>query len=191
LACLSGRSFRAASCLNSACCSDPPPGPCQGDLGRCGPCGYDGERCRCWSGAWGKRARPGVAGRFLVYDKLRERDPEYWGKKYRETDLYREYVSQGASEEKKSGRAQVVSRPVRSEPHSPARQLATLVARQFVSRLKDWKNVAGMLVPTLAIALLTGLVSAGPNGPETVLMVVFAGMWCGCSASVREIVESV
>jgi ABC-type multidrug transport system ATPase subunit len=123
-----------------------------------------------------------------VYDKLRERDPEYWGKKFRETDLYREYVTQGGEERPKASRAPA-SRPARPEAHSPVRQLATLVSRQFVSKFKDWKNVAGMLVPALAIALLTGFLSAGPNEPKTLLMIVFAGMWFGCSSSVREIVD--
>src|SRR2546423_15108207 len=83
----------------------------------------------------------------------------------------------------------VSSRAVRSEPHSSIRQLGTLIARQFAAKFKDWKNVAGMLVPPLAIALLTGLLSSGPNEPKTLLMVVFAGMWFGCSSSVREIVD--
>lgn len=125
-----------------------------------------------------------------VYDKLREREPEYWGKKFRETDLYRDYVTQGGDERPK-GRAPAASRPVRPEAHSPIRQLATLVSRQFVSKFKDWRNVAGMLVPALAIALLTGLLSSGPNEPKTLLMIVFAGMWFGCSGSVREIVDEI
>lgn len=122
-----------------------------------------------------------------VYDKLRERDADEWAKRYRQTELCKEYLSQ-AGEERASRRGAAPPAAAR-ERHSRVRQLGTLVARQFVSKLKDWKNVAGMLLPPVAIAALTALIAAGPNEPKTLLMIVFAGMWFGCSWSVREIVD--
>jgi len=124
-----------------------------------------------------------------VYDKLREREAEDWARRYRQSELYKEYVA-AAADEVPARRA--AARPAApAELHSRFRQLSTLVARQLVSKLKDWKNVAGMLVPPVAIAALTALIAAGPNEPKTLLMVVFAGMWFGCSFAVREIVDEV
>lgn len=121
-----------------------------------------------------------------VYEKLREREAEDWAKRYRQTELYREYASQG---DERSAKHAAARQGAPRERHSRLRQLGTLVARQFVSKMKDWKNVAGMLAPPAAIAALTALIAAGPNEPKTLLMVVFAGLWFGCSMAVREIVD--
>jgi ABC-type multidrug transport system ATPase subunit/pSer/pThr/pTyr-binding forkhead associated (FHA) protein len=125
-----------------------------------------------------------------VYDKLREREPEYWGKKFRESELYKEYVTSAAANGDGSARRSSTRAP-REETHSPIRQLATLVSRQFVAKFKEWQNIAGMLVPPVAIALLTSLITKGANDAKALLMIVFAGMWFGCSSSVREIVDEV
>jgi len=120
-----------------------------------------------------------------VYDKIRERDPEEWAKRYRQSELSRQYTNGDERVSRRSGS----NRPAQAEAHSPVRQLATLIARQFTAKMKDAKNIAGMLVPPVAIAALTGLIAGGQNDPKTLLMVVFAGMWFGCSGSVREIID--
>ncbi|HSE49029.1 MAG TPA: FHA domain-containing protein [Terriglobales bacterium] len=122
-----------------------------------------------------------------VYEKLLERDADEWARRYRQSELAKEFTQGGDEPAPRRGAVA----PARPEKHSRLRQFGTLAARQFASKLKDWKNVAGMLVPPVAIAALTALIAAGPNEPKTLLMVVFAGLWFGCSFSVREVVDEI
>jgi hypothetical protein len=45
------------------------------------------------------------------------------------------------------------------------------------------------LVPPIAIAVLVGLMKGMPNEPKSLFMIIFASLWFGCSAAVREIVD--
>ncbi|MFQ5926520.1 MAG: FHA domain-containing protein, partial [Terriglobia bacterium] len=149
-----------------------------------------------------------------VYDRLQDKTktPKDWAKEFFRSELYRDYVAhplglespahaqpgsaQARAEEKRPEPAR--PQPRRARPSAPIpgggqsglRQLNTLLSRLLTLKVKDWKNVAGLLLPPAVIAILSGLMKwNNPNDPQTLFITVIAALWFGCSASVREIVD--
>lgn len=126
-----------------------------------------------------------------IYDRLRSRPPEEWTRRYRESELHREMLGRPLGEERPPDMNASLQRAVTpaAAGRSRVRQLATLVSRQLTAKGKDWKDIAGLLLPPAGVALLVALITSAPNQPRTLLMIIFSGLWFGCSASVREIVD--
>ncbi len=126
-----------------------------------------------------------------IYDRLRSRLPEEWTRRYRESELYREMLGRPLGEERPPDMNASLQRAVTpaAAGRSWVRQLTTLVSRQLTAKGKDWKDIAGLLLPAAGVALLVALITTAPNHPRTLLMIIFSGLWFGCSASVREIVD--
>jgi ABC-type multidrug transport system ATPase subunit len=68
-------------------------------------------------------------------------------------------------------------------------QMKTILARQITLRMGDLSALASLLLPAAVIGILTCLVKKGPNEPMTLLITILVGMWFGCSANVREVVD--
>jgi ABC transport system ATP-binding/permease protein len=127
-----------------------------------------------------------------IYDKLRSSSPDEWETRYRQSSDFSQYVSDQVGEFRSasdnsslvpSGGVEIASN------QSLFRQLTLLARRQFRLKLDGWQNIALATGPVLAIALLVGAISSGPNHPRTILMLLFSGLWFGGSSAVREIVD--
>jgi hypothetical protein len=128
-----------------------------------------------------------------VFDKLQEKSADDWARDFRRSDLYREFVTAPAVDKKQAPAIPPPAPPAPQRPRASAksgvRQFATLLNRLIALRMPDWPSIAGLLAPPAAIAALVGLMKSMPNEPKSLMMIIFASLWFGCSGAVREIVD--
>jgi ABC transport system ATP-binding/permease protein len=128
-----------------------------------------------------------------VYEALRQKPPEDWAQQFEESDLYTEQVVNPLGEDPPSRPARLPSPPqpvpVATSP-SGFTQLRALLSRLLTMKSKEWTNIAGVILPPPTVALLLGLLLGHwPNDPKSLFILVIVGLWFGCSAAVREIVD--
>lgn len=125
-----------------------------------------------------------------VFDRLQEKSADDWARDFARSDLYREFAATAPADEKRSAAAarEAPPRP-QSSIKSGIRQFSTLLSRLVSLRLPDPSSILSLLVPPAAIAVLVGLMKGMPNEPKSLFMIIFASLWFGCSAAVREIVD--
>lgn len=120
-----------------------------------------------------------------VYERLKERAPAEWEGEFRAGDLYRAEVAERAR------RIPTDASPAR--PPAPGRaQLPTLVARYFLTLLRDRRNLAILLAqaPLIAFVIALACDAGTPIGNRN--MIFFASLtavWFGCINACREIVK--
>ncbi|MEE9236130.1 MAG: FHA domain-containing protein [Candidatus Acidoferrales bacterium] len=132
-----------------------------------------------------------------IYQRLQEKSPSSWAETFRGSEVYRNCIANplGLDEDKKVKAREPAKRaPARVSPppatgYSGLRQFGTLLGRLFTLKTKDWRNVVGLAVPPAAVAVLLGWMTEIPNDPKTLFILVISGLWFGCAASVREIVD--
>lgn len=127
-----------------------------------------------------------------IYDCLQQKTPEQWARQFQASRLYEDLISHRLSDSAPQDRSSVPS--VAMEPESGEAQrrwshLRALTRRQFRLRWHGAASLASLLAPPAVVALLVDWLKAGADGPKTLFMMVFAGLWFGGSASVRELVD--
>ncbi len=120
-----------------------------------------------------------------VYERLKERSPAEWEGEFRAGDLYRAEVSDRAR--------RVPMQALPSRPIGPGRvQLPTLVARYFLTLVRDRMNLAILLAQAPVIA---GLIVLACNAGTLIgdrnitFFMTIAAVWFGCINACREIVK--
>ncbi len=120
-----------------------------------------------------------------VYERLKERSPAEWEGEFRAGDLYRAEVSDRA-------RRMPTDAPP-SRPTAPGRvQLPTLIARYFLTLVRDRTNLVILLAQAPVIACLIVLAcNAGTliGDRNIIFFMSIAAVWFGCINACREIVK--
>lgn len=124
-----------------------------------------------------------------MYERLQEKTPQQWAETYRQSGLQKE--PDGPQPEAEAG----APPPSSASTSAPRRlregwnQFLTLSLRQWELRVGKASSVLSALAAPIGIGLLTGAVKDGPNEPKVLFIMIFAALWFGGSAAVREIVD--
>ncbi len=129
-----------------------------------------------------------------IYDCLQQHSPAEWAEQYLRSEQYHEIVARCLDESAPGpASASALIGPVAEvESGGAARswsQFQVLSRRQFRLRWTGLGRAASLLLPPAVVAGLMDLLKGGADGPKTLFMIVFAALWFGGSACVRELVD--
>lgn len=130
----------------------------------------------------------GVNEPIKIFDKLKEKDSNYWKQKYLMSDIYKSYVD-GRKQEKK----EIINSQAKNYKLSTnfrIKQFITLCKRNLVVKYRDVTSTMILLLQAPIIAFLISIVfSRADQKTEALFVLVIASIWLGCSNSIREIVS--
>jgi ABC-type multidrug transport system ATPase subunit/pSer/pThr/pTyr-binding forkhead associated (FHA) protein len=124
-----------------------------------------------------------------VYDRLQTKSPEAWEGEFQSSQVYRDHVANPLGDHETPAGKRAAPRGKRAAGPSLPRQFTTLLERQLILRLGDWRNAISLLAPPLFVALLAVALKAEPNDPTVLFMMVFTALYFSCSVAVGEIVN--
>ncbi|TNE85801.1 MAG: ATP-binding cassette domain-containing protein [Deltaproteobacteria bacterium] len=130
----------------------------------------------------------GVDSPDEIFARLPDKQPEQWGKDYREGPARKKYVGTREHLLGLDGVQATGSQEVRQGGGSSWNQYTTLVRRYMKTKLRDVGGMGVLLAqaPLLAVAMV--LVFPGAN-PSALFMLVLSALWFGASTSVRELIS--
>jgi ABC-type multidrug transport system ATPase subunit len=135
------------------------------------------DECRAWIG---------VDTADALFERLDDRTPERWAKRYAESPAHCKYVATREHVVGLRGQGRPVGRARR--PHRPfLPTFRTLSARLTRIKLRDHASLAVLVLQPLVLALVMALVFARPTTP-LVFMLTLSCLWFGMSAAVRELI---
>lgn len=125
---------------------------------------------------------------YEIFDKLNEKQPEFWQSKYKSSVYYKNYIL--ARETEKIKLSPTRKKYNLEERKVDLKQFLTLSERYLKIKLRDKISTLILLLQAPLIALLISIVFSKPDEKVQALFVlVIAAIWLGCSNAAREIVS--
>lgn len=130
----------------------------------------------------------GVRTPDAIFNRFGDHPPETWAALFRESDLFRKYVTTRDHLLGVDGVDRGEDVAPRHGRVAPFHQLSTLVRRYARVRLRDRTGMAVLAVQPVFLALVTGVVFPAPSAPFF-FMLSLSCLWFGMSAAVRELIS--
>ena len=130
----------------------------------------------------------GVDEPIKIFDKLKEKDGNYWKQKYSSSESYKKFVENRKKEKKERQNRQSKIKAI--ETNFSFTQFFTLCKRNLIIKYRDVTSTIILLLQAPIIAILISIVFSRPDQvTEAIFVLVIASIWLGCSNSVRDIVS--
>jgi len=124
---------------------------------------------------------------YEIFDEINKREPDYWKKKYLESNYYNKYIVERSD---KNIKVNTGSKYLQSNLNDfDIKQYFFLTSRYLKIKLRDRVSTLILLLQAPLIAFLISLVFSNNNEKTQALFVlVIAAIWLGCSNAAKEIV---